>query len=176
MINLSLFFHDKPPSKGNMSITAKLEAYIGNYFVSGEGSGVYEEVLTVYYDGSINNYYDAVDRIEKNVVAYLSSDYKYAFVLVSMLEKFKEDTKEYGITYIPVKSFEAEDLCLDNTDNLPRFMTGVRWINDDFLNDETIAFDFEAFKMIDSGLEYLNPKHFSVKELLYAIRKRRYAE
>ena len=36
----------------------------------------------------------------------------------------------------------------------------------DFLNDESIPFDYEKFEIIDSGVKYANPKHFSVKRLV----------
>ena len=51
------------------------------------------------------------------------------------------------------------------------FMAGIRWIDDVFLNDEKIEFDYEAFDIIDSGAEYINPKHFSAKELIRAVTR-----
>ena len=42
-------------------------------------------------------------------------------------------------------------------------------VADDFLNDEDIAFDFESFEIIDSGTEYVNPKHFSVSGLINVL-------
>ena len=53
-----------------------------------------------------------------------------------------------------------------NTSLLPVAFSGIKWINDDFLNDETIEFDFEAFEIIDTGVTYLNPKHFSIYDLM----------
>ena len=50
-------------------------------------------------------------------------------------------------------------------------MAGIRWIDDVFLNDEKIEFDYEAFDIIDSGAEYINPKHFSAKELIRAVTR-----
>lgn len=35
-----------------------------------------------------------------------------------------------------------------------------------FLYDETISFDYEKFELIDAGVQYLNPKHFSVKNFV----------
>lgn len=170
MKNLSSFFNDndKVPSKGKISISGKLEAYVGNYYVCGEGRPG-AEIYSIYYDESIDSQYEAVDTVEKNLVAYLTSDYKYAFVLESMLEKFAEDTGEYNITYIPVERFDTPELYLEDVNDLPDFMSGIRWIDDDFLSDENIDFDYDAFEIIDSRVEYINPKHFSVKELIHAI-------
>ena len=43
-------------------------------------------------------------------------------------------------------------------------------IDDDFMNDDTIAFDYDAFDLIDSGIAYLNPCHFSVNQLITALK------
>ncbi len=53
---------------------------------------------------------------------------------------------------------------------LPSFLSKITWISDDFLSDENIDFDFEAFEIIDSGVIYLNPNHFSVMEMITAIK------
>ena len=52
---------------------------------------------------------------------------------------------------------------------MPLLLKNVIWINDDFMNDEDIEFDFEAFEMIDGGEKYMNPKHFSVADLVDAL-------
>lgn len=46
----------------------------------------------------------------------------------------------------------------------------VVWIDDDFLSDESIQFDFKAFEIIENKIIYLNPKHFSVLQLINALR------
>lgn len=43
------------------------------------------------------------------------------------------------------------------------------WI-DDFLNNEKLEFDYEKFELIDTGVKYLNPKHFSVKSFVKYCR------
>lgn len=44
------------------------------------------------------------------------------------------------------------------------------WIDDDFLNNEKLEFDYEKFELIDTGIKYLNPKHFSVKSFVEYCR------
>ena len=44
------------------------------------------------------------------------------------------------------------------------------WINDDFLNNEKLEFDYEKYELIDAGVKYLNPKHFSVKNFVMYCR------
>lgn len=44
------------------------------------------------------------------------------------------------------------------------------WIDDDFLNNEKLEFDYEKFELIDTGIKYLNPKHFSVKSFVKYCR------
>ena len=44
------------------------------------------------------------------------------------------------------------------------------WIDDDFLNNEKLEFDYEKFELIDTGVKYLNPKHFSVKSFVKYCR------
>ena len=34
------------------------------------------------------------------------------------------------------------------------------------MTDETIPFDFDSFAFMDDGVPYLNPKHFSVMQLI----------
>lgn len=49
------------------------------------------------------------------------------------------------------------------------FLSGAGNPDDDFMNDENIEFDFEAFDIIDSNIKYVNPKHFSVLDLINAL-------
>ena len=44
------------------------------------------------------------------------------------------------------------------------------WIDDDFLNNEKLEFDYEKFELMDTGIKYLNPKHFSVKSFVKYCR------
>ena len=55
----------------------------------------------------------------------------------------------------------------------PDFLSDILWIRDDFLSDENIDFDYDAFEQIDSGIDYINPDHFSVNEIIYSVRKTR---
>ena len=87
------FHHDKLANEGTISVSGKLEAFIGNYFVSGEGcSG--ETVLLIYYDPEIDSYFDAFECIKENLIACMSADYGYAFVKEPLLQKFRNDIKE----------------------------------------------------------------------------------
>ena len=38
------------------------------------------------------------------------------------------------------------------------------------LNNEKLEFDYEKFELIDTGVKYLNPKHFSVKSFVKYCR------
>ena len=71
--------------------------------------------------------------------------------------------------YIP--SFETDEIYIDIEAKIPSLFRKYFWIDDDFLNDENIEFDFEAFDIIDSGEIYINPKHFSVLDLVGALQR-----
>lgn len=34
------------------------------------------------------------------------------------------------------------------------------------MNNETLVFGYSKFKLIDTGVKYINPKHFSVKNFV----------
>lgn len=150
-----------------MSLCGKLEAIIGNYFLAGAGIPD-ASVEILYYDSKVG-FYDDVPLLKENIVAYIVADERVIFVRDGMLEKIMKDTEGYGLIYIPVNSFEDEELYIDNEIELPSFLEGVLWVDDDFLNDEDITFDFETFEIIDSGTEYVNPKHFSVSGLINVL-------
>ena len=173
MIVLNDYFHnEKKASNGSISVSGKLEAYIGNYFVSGEGI-LDEKLLLIYYDPEIDNIYDAVECTKENLIACMTVDYQYAFVKIDFLQKFSGDIKEYNTTIIPVSDFETPECKIDETQNVPDFISDIVWIRDDFLSDENIDFDYDAFEQIDSGIDYINPDHFSVNEIIYSVRKTR---
>jgi hypothetical protein len=91
MIVLNDYFHnEKKASNGSISVSGKLEAYIGNYFVSGEGI-LDEKLLLIYYDPEIDNIYDAVECTKENLIACMTVDYQYAFVKRDFLQKFSGD-------------------------------------------------------------------------------------
>ena len=37
--------------------------------------------------------------------------------------------------------------------------------------DANIPFDYEAFEIIDSKVDYLNPNHFSVSQLIRLLKR-----
>lgn len=149
-----------------ISLCGKL-AYIGNYFLSGVWVPE-NEIETLYYDSSIGRD-DCVDLIEKNIVAYYIEDESIGFVKKDISEKLKKESEEYGITYIVVEDFYQELLCIDK-ENIPEYLKDIIWIDDDFMSDADIDFDYEAFERIDSKVDYLNPKHFSVSQLIRVLQ------
>ena len=148
-----------------ISLCGKLEAIIGNYFLSGVG----QEIETLYYDVSID-IDDSVELIEENIVAYYVAEESIAFVKRDMLDKLQNETEEYGITYVAVDDFYQEILCVNQIKKIPKFLNTVVWVDDDFMSDDTIQFDFEAFEIIDSKVTYLNPKHFSVSQMISVLQ------
>ena len=152
-----------------ISLCGKLEAIIGNYFLSGAGTPD-EDVETLYYDSNVGEY-EVVPLVKENIVAYILENETIEFILTDMLSKYKEDTEEYDLVYIPVESFEAKEFYIDSKMELPRFLKSVIWIEDDFMYDDSIEFDYEAFDVIDRGKKYVNPNHFSVKELLNVYKE-----
>lgn len=157
----------KETCKAELSLSGMLEVFIGNYFVSGEGTGNKNfHWLIIYYDPDIDTHTDAVETIPSNIVAYVSCDYRWGFVLSSHIQKFRKDILNYGITCISVPDFECEHLQCSRTDLLPYEYSDILWIDDDFMNDENIPFDYDSFDLIDEGVHYLNPRHFSVAQLI----------
>ena len=176
MLEISKYFKQsakKQLNRENISLSGKLEAIIGNYFVSGEGMGNKNfHWLTVYYDSDIDTYTEAVETIPSNIVAYISSDYRWGFVLDSHIQKLYENTSGYGIEYISVPSFEDEMLQCSHIGLLPCEFSGIVWIDDDFMCNEQIPFDYDSFALIDEGVHYLNPKHFSVAQLIMIMENK----
>ncbi len=167
-IELNKYFlpEKEKKSKVDISLSGMLEVYIGHYFVSGEGGGAKNYWLTIYYDSDIDAYDEAVETVPSNIVAYVSSDYKWAFVLNEHSHKLRKDVSNYGISCISVPDFESEVLQCLHPDWLPYEFSGLLWIDDDFMDDENIPFDFDSFAIIDDGVCYLNPKHFSVAQFI----------
>lgn len=154
-----------------ISLCGKLEGIIGNYFVSQVTNGIFDGLwYSIYYDSSVDYLKEAVKR-DRNLIGYVDKSIRWAFVLEKHSQKFKEDTAEYGLIYIEVPSFEQEILQCKHPDNLPSEFADILWIDDDFLNDETLPFDFDLFVRIDAGEAYLNPKHFSVNQFVNSTQK-----
>lgn len=102
-------------------------------------------------------------------VLYFINDESIAFVKTEVYEKLKKETEEYGITYIVVDDFYQELLFID-TDKIPDYLQEIIWVDDDFMSDGKLEFDYVAFELIDSKIGYLNPKHFSVYQLICALK------
>ena len=150
-----------------MSLCGKLEAMIGNYFLSGAGAPD-GEIRVLYYDSTVG-FYDEIPRVKENIVAYIFENEDIAFVREDMLQKLKKDTEEYELVFVPVHSFETDELYIDIEKGIPSLLKNIVWVDDDFMSDENIEFDFEAFEIIDSGEKYVNPKHFSVVDIVVAL-------
>ena len=119
---------------------------------------------------------ECVELVPDNIIAYVTSDYKFAFVLEKMLNKFISDTAEYSLSYLPVKDFMKEEFCIQTTEQTPGFFKRIVWINDDFLYDVKQDFDFNTFRLIDDGMKYLNPGHFTISELVSYINSAEQSE
>lgn len=154
-----------------MSLCGKLEAMLGNYYLYGAGIPN-NNIQVLYYDSTVK-FYDVVPLVKENIVAYIFKNENVAFVKEDMLTKLKKDTEEYELVCIPVNSFEKDEFYIDREMKIPLLLKNIIWIDDDFMNDENIEFDFEAFDIIDSGEKYINPKHFSVMDLVNALYRER---
>ena len=167
------FLEYKPkPHQPAISLCGKLEGIIGNYFVSQVTNGIFDGLwYSIYYDSSVDYLKEAVKR-DHNLIGYVDKSIRWAFVLEKHSQKFKEDTAEYGLTYIEVPSFEQEILQCHHPDDLPSEFADILWIDDDFLNDDMLPFDFDLFARIDAGESYLNPKQFSVNQFVSSTQKK----
>ena len=156
----------------SMSLFGKLEAIIGNYFLSEITYGVYRGLWnSIYYDPKINGEIESVECIPKNLIGYVDREERWAIIVDTHIQKFIEDTTEYELEYLAVPSMQEEILQCSHIDNLPGEFSHLLWIDDDFMDDENIPFDFEKFTIIDEGRDYLNPKHFSVSQLIKFTQK-----
>lgn len=147
-------------NKAWISLEGYLEVICGDYFLQGRWDGfefVYWKKDSHAQEGSIMG--------KENMVAIVSESTSMAFVCNHFYEKFCDDTKEYGFTYIRMDSLVEENLTCKHPERLPEEYQHIVWINDDFLDDDRLEFDYDAFDLIDAGMEYLNPKHFSIYEL-----------
>ncbi len=147
-----------------LSIEAHLEVIAGGYFVQGSP----DEFEYVYYPVNEDNL-PAVLYKKDYIAAIICKKASLAFVCDLVYEKFCKDTQDYKFNYIRMGSLLEENLSCGNPRQLPEEYKGIVWIDDDFMNDDTMEFDYEAFEVIDGGVDYLNPKHFSI----YEFAKRR---
>ena len=140
-----------------------LEEIVGNYKFSER-----DKVITagrLYYDASVDSDEASIEETEENLIAYVFFDVSIIFVKTDFRKKLENDTRYFEFQYVPVESFDNGLLCVD-TNRLPETLKNILWIDDDFLDDENLPFDDDAFIVIDSGEEYLNPSHFSVGKFL----------
>lgn len=144
-----------------LALCAHLEVDLGHYAVRTYSTQHFE---MIYYDeGEV--FPTTFPKETEKIVACVFGKENYAFVRCAMYEKFKEDTQGYGLTLIPVDSFEEKLLYCDTSKPIPSFLDGIQWYDDDFLHDDSLPFDNDSFEAIDIGVSYLNPRHFSVVEL-----------
>lgn len=114
----------------------------------------------------------------ENLIGYVDLAEECVFILAQYQKMFQDDTSEYGLVYISVPSLQEEILQYAEIENVAAEFSALSdfsgfaafsdivWIDDDFLYDENLPFDFESFRTIDEGVRYLNPKHFSVHQFV----------
>ena len=150
-INDYFFITNKKKSiKPEISLCGKLEAIIGNYFLSGAGISD-NDIQVLFYDSTVG-FYEEIPAKRENIVAYILEKENIAFVREDMLEKLIKDTYEYGLNFIPFNSYEKDEFYLDREMEIPNLLKNITWIDDDFMNDETIEFDFETLVKEDITL------------------------
>lgn len=107
--------------------------------------------------------------VPENLIGYVDLAEECVFILAQYQKMFQDDTSEYGLLYISVPSLEEEILQYTEIAHIAAefsMFPNIVWIDDDFLYDENLSFDFEKFRAIDEGVRYLNPKHFSVHQFV----------
>ncbi len=57
MKNLNSYFNDNVPSRGDISVSGKLEAYVGNYYVR---ENFWEKLMTIYYDNAAEKFKEEI--------------------------------------------------------------------------------------------------------------------
>ena len=161
MLNISKYFHkDKQAVSKRWSFVSHLEGSICRYalYNAGDPDALFYKVC--YYPELDIEYDDFPDSTDY-LIGYITSDGEYAFILESCADIFWKHIAAYNPTVIPVESLDKECLCIDTEEYIPELFSVIKWIDDDFLNDESIEFDYDAFYLIDDDIRYLNPKHFS---------------
>ena len=152
-----------------ISLCGHLEAVIGNYLLSQAGNPE-AYWYAIYYDSSVDGYNECVEITDKNLIGYVYCDDRVAFVLNSFLERFINDTVDYDIHYVGVDSLDEECIECSRYSDYCEHILPALWIDDDFLNNEKLEFDYEKFELIDTGVKYLNPKHFyKIKDRLLVV-------
>lgn len=157
--------------KSQWTMWPYLEEIVGHYFLSGAGIS---DVETLYYDPAAGPD-DQINTIKENIAAFFLNNESIAFVRRDMLSKLMTDTEGYNVSLIPVENFSEECLSLEDLEQVSEFsdyLKGINMIDDDFMYDENKEFDFAAFEIIDSGAKFINPKHFSVEQLISVLREK----
>lgn len=153
------------PDISTHSLTFQLGWMAGGYYVCGEGI---DDWTYIYYQENYDTQNEllSVLAFPENLVAYVSFEEHLALVLSRQFEKFQRDVKGYGLRCYPFSSLDKPVLYFETSENLPAVFQKITWIDDDFLYDEKKEFDFQAFERIDNGIPYLNPKHFSIVQVV----------
>lgn len=162
MIDLAAFADRAAIREPECSLTEQLEVRAGGYLVIDEGLGRSEPCWLAVY-----RFAEGASGAQEQV-AYVSSDYRWAFVLTDCRNVFELDAEGRIANCISVDSFREERLCCSAPVAMAGIFSRVVWIDDDFLTDDTIPFDDESFALIESGVDFLNPKHFSVMQMVRA--------
>jgi len=162
--------------KDKSSLTGTLEMIVGGYCVEGElrASWHVNNWIRVYCDEAMH----AIDEdnlkkfaIPENLVAYVSLHNQKAFILASMYEKLQKDLQGYGLQCFRCQTLDEENYYCSEPKSLPKEFQKITWLNDDFLYDENLDFDFQAFAKIDEGTLYLNPNHVSIKQIIEYVEE-----
>lgn len=151
-----LLLNGKRIAYPGLSVEAYLEAIIGKYYLLGNPDGF----EYVYYPVDENNFTN-IFLNKENLVAIISERIGIAVVLREAYDKFYNDTKQYQFKYVVIDDWQEENMECRDPRMLPEEYRSIEWIEDDFLSNEEIEFDYDAFARIDEGVEYLNPLHFS---------------
>ena len=160
--NKIMFFSEERTNylyQGKYSLECHLEVIVGGYYLYGSP----DDWQYVYWNISEEDFKGILSQ--DKIIVLLNEKYSFAVVRQEYLEQFKMHTEGYALQYYSVSDLYDEVFFCREPQKLPDEYRRLLWIDDDFLNDENIPFDFEAFEVIDEGNNYLNPKHFSVMQL-----------
>jgi len=147
------------------SLSLRLEYQVGGYWVPCEGFTDFSEI---YYSADYAAEQGDGKKLTtpEHIIAYIFWKQRLVFVKAAYFAQFCADAKGFGFTVYSFPSFGKEELCCEPECALPYPFSEITWIDDDFMDGDGSDFDFEAFRKIDAGTKYLNPKHFSVNQLL----------
>lgn len=76
------FGKDKIDNEVSVSLFVKLEAIVGNYFLSEVTNGVFDGLWnSVYFDPAINCETEIIECIPENLIGYVDKNERWAFIL-----------------------------------------------------------------------------------------------